>query len=99
MKLQCKQKAAAVFSEEPTMLIRHYGGIAVTYDTSKFVEENRDSLPVELVKVFTKNHCNFGFVNYLFRQDIQALEGFQSELFFLIAFISELNYQVYFNFF
>lgn len=52
--------------------IQHYAG-KVVYDTSDFLETNRDVIPDDLVSIFHKQSCNFGFATHLFGTEIKAL--------------------------
>ncbi|KAG8225228.1 hypothetical protein J437_LFUL012703 [Ladona fulva] len=52
--------------------IRHFAG-TVVYDTSNFLETNRDVVPDDLVSVFHRHHCNFGFATHLFGSELKAL--------------------------
>ncbi|XP_062589716.1 uncharacterized protein LOC134251341 [Saccostrea cucullata] len=61
-------KADAVFG------IRHFAG-RVVYDTNTFLENNRDTLPDDVVAVFSKQNCNFGFVSHLFAQENKPNTG------------------------
>ena len=48
--------------------IHHYAG-PVVYDTSQFLETNRDVIPDDLVMVF--NEANFGFASHLFAAELK----------------------------
>ena len=48
--------------------IHHYAG-PVVYDTSQFLETNRDVIPDDLVMVF--NEANFGFASHLFASELK----------------------------
>ncbi|KAG8184790.1 hypothetical protein JTE90_015472 [Oedothorax gibbosus] len=52
--------------------IRHFAG-RVPYDTSHFLETNRDVVPDDIVAVFHKTICNFGFATHLFGSELKAL--------------------------
>ncbi|XKL63274.1 hypothetical protein PGB90_005638 [Kerria lacca] len=52
--------------------IQHFAG-RVSYDASNFLETNKDVVPDDLVCVFHKQTCNFGFVNHLFGSELKAL--------------------------
>ena len=54
--------------------IRHFTG-RVVYHSSNFLSTNRDLLPDDIVCVFSRNNCNFGFVSYLFAAEIKASMG------------------------
>jgi len=55
-----------------TFGIQHYAG-RVVYDTTDFLGTNRDVIPDDLVSIFHKQSCNFGFVTHLFGTEIKAL--------------------------
>ncbi|KAH8378149.1 hypothetical protein KR093_009621, partial [Drosophila rubida] len=52
--------------------IRHFAG-RVEYDTTDFLDTNRDVVPDDLVAVFYKHSCNFGFATHLFGSELKAL--------------------------
>ena len=54
--------------------IRHFAG-RVIYDASDFMLNNRDLLPDDIVCVFSKQNCNFGFVSHLFAQEIKQVDS------------------------
>lgn len=43
------------------------------YDTSDFLDTNRDVIPDDVVSVFGRESCNFGFASHLFGNEIKAL--------------------------
>jgi dachs protein len=55
-----------------TFIIKHFAG-NVEYDTTDFLETNRDIIPDDLVSVFYKHTCNFGFATHLFGSELKAL--------------------------
>lgn len=55
-----------------TFAIRHFAG-RVEYDASDFLDTNRDVVPDDLVAVFYKHTCNFGFATHLFGSELKAL--------------------------
>lgn len=62
---------------DPRMfMIRHFAG-RVEYDCSSFLDTNRDVVPDDLVSVFYKSICNFGFVTHLFGSELKALYAFE----------------------
>ncbi|XP_050030454.2 uncharacterized protein dachs isoform X1 [Dermacentor andersoni] len=52
--------------------IRHYAG-NVTYEASGFLETNRDVVPDDVVAVFHRSSCAFGFATHLFGSELKAL--------------------------
>ena len=54
--------------------IRHSAG-RVVYDASSFVQTNLDQLSDDIVGVFAKQSCNFGFVSHLFAHEVKAASG------------------------
>lgn len=58
---------------EPRLFgIQHFGG-RVVYDASDFLDTNKDVVPDDLVSVFHKVACNFGFATHLFGSELKAL--------------------------
>jgi dachs protein len=55
-----------------TFIIRHFAG-QVEYDASDFLDTNRDIISDDLVSVFYKHNCNFGFATHLFGTELRAL--------------------------
>lgn len=53
-------------------VIRHFAG-RVEYDASDFLDTNRDVISDDLVSVFYKHSCNFGFATHLFGTELRAL--------------------------
>ena len=51
--------------------IRHFAG-DVVYDASEFLSTNRDAIPDDVVIVFHKNHCTFGFATHLFAMEFKT---------------------------
>lgn len=52
--------------------IQHFAG-RVAYDASDFLDTNKDVVPDDLVAVFYKHTCNFGFATHLFGSELKAL--------------------------
>lgn len=52
--------------------IQHFAG-RVIYDASDFLDTNKDVVPDDLVAVFHKHSCNFGFATHLFGSELKAL--------------------------
>jgi dachs protein len=52
--------------------IRHFAG-HVTYDSINFLESNSDRLSDDVISIFHKNTCVFGFVTHLFGVELRAL--------------------------
>ncbi|XP_077527396.1 unconventional myosin-IXb-like dachs isoform X2 [Haemaphysalis longicornis] len=52
--------------------IRHYAG-SVTYEASSFLDTNRDVVPDDVVAVFHRSSCAFGFATHLFGSELKAL--------------------------
>lgn len=59
-------------NDSTTFTIKHFAG-SVNYDTTDFLETNRDIIPDDLVSVFYKHTCNFGFATHLFGSELKAL--------------------------
>lgn len=63
---------------EPRMFgIQHFAG-RVLYDASDFLDTNRDVIPDDLVAVFYKHSCNFGFATHLFGSELKALYSLEN---------------------
>ncbi|KAK3104216.1 hypothetical protein FSP39_025375, partial [Pinctada imbricata] len=54
--------------------IRHFAG-RVIYDASDFMHSNMDVIPDDIVAVFSKQNCNFGFVSHLFSQELKQIDS------------------------
>ncbi|KAJ8935958.1 hypothetical protein NQ318_015793 [Aromia moschata] len=52
--------------------IQHFAG-RVIYDATDFLDTNKDVVPDDLVAVFYKHSCNFGFATHLFGSELKAL--------------------------
>ncbi|KAF3421002.1 hypothetical protein E2986_01085 [Frieseomelitta varia] len=52
--------------------IQHFAG-RVIYDASDFLDTNKDVVPDDLVAVFYKHTCSFGFATHLFGSELKAL--------------------------
>ncbi|XP_077297519.1 unconventional myosin-IXb-like dachs [Arctopsyche grandis] len=58
---------------EPRLFgIQHFAG-KVIYDASGFLDTNKDVVPDDLVAIFYKHTCNFGFATHLFGSELKAL--------------------------
>ncbi|XP_039226411.1 unconventional myosin-IXa isoform X1 [Drosophila yakuba] len=79
-KLKVQHRSSSRLETKPTaephdprmFLIRHFAG-RVEYDTTDFLDTNRDVVPDDLVGVFYKHTCNFGFATHLFGSELKAL--------------------------
>ncbi|KAL8600885.1 hypothetical protein ACOMHN_045023 [Nucella lapillus] len=58
-------------AEQHVFGIRHFTG-RVVYSAGSFLTANCDRLPDDVVCVFSRSSCNFGFVSYLFSADVKA---------------------------
>jgi len=52
--------------------VRHFA-VDVVYDTTHFIEANKDVIPDDIVVMFHKSRCTFGFVAHLFGLEIKTL--------------------------
>ena len=43
------------------------------YDTTQFLETNRDVIADDIVSVFAREHCQFGFATHLFGNELKSL--------------------------
>ena len=57
-----------------TFGIHHYAG-PVVYDTSDFLDTNRDVIADDLVSIFARENCQFGFATHLFGNEIKTLHA------------------------
>lgn len=63
---------------EPRLFgIQHFAG-RVVYDASDFLDTNKDVIPDDLVAVFYKHSCNFGFATHLFGSELKALYSLEN---------------------
>lgn len=51
--------------------VRHYAG-EVQYDSTDFLEANRDAVPDELLAAFEARACEFGFATHLFGAELKT---------------------------
>uniref|UniRef100_A0A914XMV5 Myosin motor domain-containing protein n=1 Tax=Plectus sambesii TaxID=2011161 RepID=A0A914XMV5_9BILA len=72
VKTQQKDIRSLMSVDSQNLLVRHYGGRSIRYDCATIVATNRNRLTADLVSIFNKNTCNFGFVSYLFTSDVEA---------------------------
>lgn len=59
--------------------IRHYMG-DVLYNTQDLLNVNRDSLTDDLITVFHKHHCDFGFATHIFSNELKGYQGKHNNL-------------------
>ncbi|XP_037069568.1 myosin-I heavy chain-like [Pollicipes pollicipes] len=52
--------------------VQHYAG-TVVYTAADFLDTNKDCVPDDLVSVFHKQNCSFGFASHLFGSELKAL--------------------------
>lgn len=75
IKMQHKHNSR-LFDPKPLDLrlfgIQHFAG-RVVYDAADFLDTNKDVVPDDLVAVFYKHNCNFGFATHLFGSELKAL--------------------------
>ena len=55
-----------------TFGIHHYAG-SVVYDSSQFLETNRDVISDDIISVFGRDQCQFGFATHLFGNELKSL--------------------------
>ncbi|XP_070580651.1 unconventional myosin-X-like isoform X2 [Ptychodera flava] len=51
--------------------IKHYSG-NVVYDATHMVDRNRDLMADDIMSIFQKQNCNFGFATHLFLNDLKG---------------------------
>ena len=54
--------------------VRHFAG-RVEYKADDFLDCNRECRPDDLVSVFAKPSCSFGFCSHLFATELKILQG------------------------
>lgn len=54
--------------------VSHYNG-NVVYDASSLLNINRDSINDDIICVFSRQNCNFGFATHLFTNDLKPQQG------------------------
>ena len=54
--------------------VNHFCG-PVVYQSHDLHSTNQDSLPDDVINVFAKNNCSFGFVTHLFAAEFKAMSG------------------------
>lgn len=59
-------------SDPRCFTILHFAG-KVDYDATHFLDTNRDIISDDLISVFYKHTCNFGFATHLFGTELKAL--------------------------
>ena len=64
---------ADVRLKEMLLILGRYSLLQVVYDTSDFLDTNRDVIPDDIVSVFSRDNCQFGFATHLFGNEIKAL--------------------------
>ncbi|CAL4058834.1 unnamed protein product [Meganyctiphanes norvegica] len=76
-KVKVQHKGNSRLFEPKTNLVRSFGihhfASRVIYDASDFTDTNRDIISDDLVCVFHKHSCNFGFATHLFGSELKAL--------------------------
>lgn len=53
-----------------TVFTIHHSADSVVYDATTFTERNKDTIPDDIVWVFSQENCVFGFASHLFYQEI-----------------------------
>ncbi|KAL5018662.1 hypothetical protein ScPMuIL_004384 [Solemya velum] len=51
--------------------VRHFAG-KVVYEASEFLDTNRDVIADDIVCIFSRQNCNFGFASHLFSKEIKT---------------------------
>ncbi|XP_072030082.1 LOW QUALITY PROTEIN: myosin-I heavy chain-like [Amphiura filiformis] len=47
----------------------------ITYDAGDFLDANSDVISDDVITIFQKRSCNFGFTTHLFSQELKTLQG------------------------
>lgn len=68
-----------MLKENYTFTIRHFAG-PVEYDAKHFINTNRDIIADDLVSIFSKNICHFGFGSHLFGSELRVLNSNENSL-------------------
>lgn len=68
-----------VSKDSCTFTIRHFAG-PVEYDAKNFINTNRDIIADDLVSIFSKHNCNFGFASHLFGSELRVLNSNENSL-------------------
>lgn len=58
---------------DPRTFVIHHFAARIEYDATHFLDTNRDIISDDLVSVFYKHTCNFGFATHLFGTELKAL--------------------------
>lgn len=58
---------------DPRSFVIHHFAAKIEYDATHFLDTNRDIISDDLVSVFYKHTCNFGFATHLFGTELKAL--------------------------
>ncbi|KAJ7378290.1 Myosin [Desmophyllum pertusum] len=61
-------------SESSCFGVSHFNG-NVVYDASSLININRDSITDDIICVFSRQNCNFGFATHLFTNDLKPQQG------------------------
>ncbi|ELU07103.1 hypothetical protein CAPTEDRAFT_96159 [Capitella teleta] len=75
-KIRVTHKKTDFFEESSVgtnFTIKHFAG-KVEYNAKDFLASNRECLHDDLLSIFTKGSCNFGFVSHLFSAEIKHLQ-------------------------
>ncbi|KAL7647373.1 UNVERIFIED_CONTAM: hypothetical protein RMT77_000969 [Armadillidium vulgare] len=76
-KVKVQHKGNLRLFEPKTNMVRTFGihhfANRVVYDASNFLDTNKDIISDDLVSVFQKPACNFGFATHLFGSELKAL--------------------------
>lgn len=75
VRIQHKQNPRLIETKQfglRTFGIQHFAG-KVVYDATDFLDTNRDIVPDDLVSVFHKHSCSFGFATHLFGSELKVL--------------------------
>ncbi|XP_031571952.1 unconventional myosin-XV-like [Actinia tenebrosa] len=60
--------------ENPCFAVTHHAD-NVVYDARNLIHINRDTIPDDIVCVFSRQNCNFGFATHLFTSDLKSPQG------------------------
>ncbi|XP_035712524.1 unconventional myosin-Ib isoform X3 [Folsomia candida] len=63
---------SAAVTDLRSFSVQHYAG-KVVYNCTEFLDTNRDILADDLVAVFHKHRCSFGFASHLFSSELKIL--------------------------
>ncbi|XP_066293064.1 myosin-I heavy chain-like isoform X2 [Branchiostoma lanceolatum] len=71
---ECFSQPECEGPDTSSFTIRHFTG-PVTYDASSLLHTNNDAVPDDIICIFSRNNCNFGFVTHLYSNELKVQGG------------------------